>query len=502
MWEMSRSRSVGVGLLALALAGGGLALALRAFQRGGEQRSASPRFEAGSSFPSALDVRPGGRLEVGSEGGGSLLFAFGSLWVSASANDGTGAGHIVRIDPSTNNVEARIPVDAVPTWEVGGAGIAAGAGSVWVTGGGRVGGAGFGAILHRIDPGRNEVEETIQLDGKVGYDVAVDTDVWVIYSGPAGRTVAKRIDPSTNEVLAMIELEHEWAHWIVPTEAGLLVLEHRTSGGGGRAGVYTVIDPKTNGVAASSEPRLRGSGNGLAVWGGQVWTNAGGYELTRIDPFTGEALNSVEAPLAASTSEGLAVGEGGIWFVGYQPYKGRPETLNRLNPASGEIDVSAEVGTRGTSIAVGDGAVWLLDYGGSLFRFDLAPPPDDPGPNQLEPYVAPVVAGFMKARVEGTGAERFLSGEYEWNEDGSDLRPLYASEEERYENFGIVFVDSLGDGTFEVGVRMLGADLDGSDEWRTEPLFEETIFVGPGTDREGRRKYLLVNGARSGLDGP
>lgn len=49
---------------------------------------------------------------------------------------------------------------------------------------------------------------------------------------------------------------------------------------------------------------------------------------------------------------------------------------------------------------------------------------------------------------------------------------------------------------------MFGAHLDGEDEWFTEPLFEETLFVGPGEDVSGEPRLLVINGARPGLVGP
>ncbi|HSJ51129.1 MAG TPA: hypothetical protein VLA90_07580, partial [Actinomycetota bacterium] len=50
----------------------------------------------------------------------SVAYGAGSVWVAASNNDGTFEGRIVRIDPATHLVQAEIPVDVIPTWEVGG----------------------------------------------------------------------------------------------------------------------------------------------------------------------------------------------------------------------------------------------------------------------------------------------------------------------------------------------------------------------------------------------
>lgn len=162
--------------------------------------------------------------------------------------------------------------------------------------------------------------------------------------------------------------------------------------------------------------------------------------------------------------------------------------------------MSAEVSlTRGGSIAAGGGALWHLhSYYGVLTRIDLEPAPSEPDPEALEPFVSPMVAAFMQARVEGSGAESYLSPEglEAWGTGAGGLQPLYSPGDLRYESFAVTVVDGFGDGTYEVGVRMFGAYLDGEDEWDTEPLFEETLLVGPGRDVNGEPKMLLVTGTR------
>ena len=110
----------------------------------------------------------------------------------------------------------------------------------------------------------------------------------------------------------------------------------------------------------------------------------------------------------------------------------------------------------------------------------------------------------MEARIEGSGAEAFLSSEEleAWSSDTSGLRALHSPEGLGYESFAIVSVDSLGEETLEVGVRMFGAHLDGQDEWFREPLFEEIFIVGPGRDPDGQPRLLLVTGASQGPGGP
>lgn len=75
------------------------------------------------------------------------------------------------------------------------------------------------------------------------------------------------------------------------------------------------------------------------------------------------------------------------------------------------------------AIAVGAGAVWILDYEGNLLRVDLVP---TTSASETKGLVAPFVADFLQARVEGSGAESFLTDEGldDWNAAGSGLHPL------------------------------------------------------------------------------
>ena len=99
--------------------------------------------------------------------------------------------------------------------------------------------------------------------------------------------------------------------------------------------------------------------------------------------------------------------------------------------------------------------------------------------------VREIVRRFMRARMRGSRAERFLARE------GRDdfgrprvLAPLYPNPP--LEGFDIVFVDDLGDGSYEVGVELVLTR-----ERRGETLF--VLFDG--------RRYA-IHGGRPGLEGP
>lgn len=104
------------------------------------------------------------------------------------------------------------------------------------------------------------------------------------------------------------------------------------------------------------------------------------------------------------------------------------------------------------------------------------------------------VGRFMQRRIDGAGAEEFLSDE--GRKEFGRGNPLYSPVEgSPNADFEIVFVDgpSWPFSSFEVGVRMIlesGAAL------------EDTLFVSPGKNVHGEKKRVVVHGLRPGLDGP
>jgi Tol biopolymer transport system component len=105
----------------------------------------------------------------------SVVYGEGSVWVAASNSDGTPSGRIIRIDPETHEVQAEIPVEVIPTWEVGGGAMVVSEGSLWVTGaieGAGVDGISDAAVI-RIDASTNGVAQTFTLGGEVGADLDV-----------------------------------------------------------------------------------------------------------------------------------------------------------------------------------------------------------------------------------------------------------------------------------------------------------------------------------------
>ncbi len=325
--------------------------------------SPSPSVEA--VVASTTTVGPDGAVR-------SVVYGEGAVWVAVTGEP-AGPGTVLRIDPETDEIVASIPVDAVPGWEVGGAGMTIGAGSVWVTGSVEDPSdppIGTDAVLARIDPASNEVS-TIPLGGGTGGDVVVDENgVWVAV-GDEEQGELVRVDPSTNEIVARIPIPYKAEPYQdlrgVLAVDGVILVSQLTFENGESA--ITAVDAVTNQVLGTSVLSI----GALVAWNGEVWTD-NGYELVRIDPRTGQLLGEA-MQLPDALAAGLLVTEDrGLWFLGYNGRTGEgPRTLSLFDPQTGGVQTFVDVpGIAPNAMAVGPSSVWVLDYHGTLTRIQLA----------------------------------------------------------------------------------------------------------------------------------
>jgi len=349
-------RRAGVGALALALAAGGIVVATRAFI-GEEQRTVS------SPAVEPIDARVAGNLPI--EFARSAVSGFGSVWIAQSANDGTGSGWIHRIDPATGETITRIPIDTIPSWEVGGGAMAAGGGSLWVAGAvdrpDEPGLPKADAAVTRIDPETNTVVEVVELGGDFAADVAVDvTGVWISLFGDHGSEVV-RLDPDAGRVTARIPMDSSYARDLFLVDGTIWLRERGTRGSAQGGTVLTQIDPTTNSVASSVD--LGGRIGSMTVFDGAIWAQRYGYEkgddLIRIDPHTGTQVG--ESIHFDGRLNYIAGGEGGIWAV---TDIGPTASLVRIDVSSATADARVQLGPEREPIdvVVGPGSVWVLEY--------------------------------------------------------------------------------------------------------------------------------------------
>jgi hypothetical protein len=288
----------------------------------------------------------------------------GAVWVSVRAEDYSSA-ELVRIDPATNQVVARVPVGE----RIGH--LTTGAGAVW---GVSVRGPDPGSqrFLVRIDPVTNRVVATVPDVGAPGPEVGGGA-VWATASreDPAtGEVVGTvvRIDPGTNEVVAAIPL---------PTGKGISAL--RFGAGAlwvlveGEAGTEDLlrIDPRTNEVVAHI--RAGAVYGQLAVGADALWVSRGGTDAVQIDPLTDEVVGD---PIPLGRFYPIATDQGGVWFVTFDE---DVDTLRicRLDAGTSAVDVCvgglslAWLVPPSAALDPGSGAIWVANDRRSVTRIDL-----------------------------------------------------------------------------------------------------------------------------------
>jgi YVTN family beta-propeller protein len=228
-----------------------------------------------SSTNAAVASIPVGRSPEG------VAFTPDAVWVANHRSDATpaaasGTFTVSRVDPVANREIARVPVEVrqhSDPWIrfcCGPESAAAGAGSVWT-------GDAWAHSVLRIDPATNSVTARIEIaDGDAcGGMAADDAAVWIA-SGCDSFTLG-RIDPATNG-LTLIQLPGV-AQDVALGLGSVWATTGSTTRSPGEVALVRV-DPATNAVVGRTT--VTGAGT-LAVGGGAVWVTTG-PELVRIEP--------------------------------------------------------------------------------------------------------------------------------------------------------------------------------------------------------------------------
>jgi YVTN family beta-propeller protein len=257
----------------------------------------------------------------------------GAAWVTNESG-----GTVSRIDLDTNQVVATVPVGNSPRP------VAAGYGAVWV------GNLGDGTVS-RIDPATNTVTATIPLDpspqpfGSQPSGIAAGAGAVWVASGVTGADSGKidRIDPTTNQVVATIEVER-WPSQVVALDDVVWISHSVTP-------FLTRIDPATNEISATLN--LECPTMGLAADATGVWAACVGVPvLLRIDPLT----NQVAARIAIGPrSEDVALGPNGVWVT-----SGPENTLTLIDPDTNLAVRVYSVGRGPKGVAVSQDEVWVV----------------------------------------------------------------------------------------------------------------------------------------------
>lgn len=243
----------------------------------------------------------------------------GSIWVSVESPN-----VVARIDPATNEVMSTIPVDEVPGQ------LAIEAGSLWI---------GLAGSVQRVDPETGQV--IAEIAGPGTFLTATPGAVWALDSA---NSIA-RIDPTTNQVVATVTLGLPADGYIISPPVGtpdavwvMAFLGGEEAAGGGN-GVLFRIDPTTNSVVARIDLEMAAA---FAVGDGAVWVvraySADGTSLTRIDAATDQAAAQIDVEGQWTP---FAVGAGRLWLMGGM----QPEILVAgLNLSTLELEDPVVVG--------------------------------------------------------------------------------------------------------------------------------------------------------------
>ena len=265
----------------------------------------------------------------------------GSLWLAAY-------GHVIAVDPSGMTVTANIPVAHLDEQD----GVAASAGTVWVTVGRR-------RKVVAIDEATGRIRATLPIPGNgVPVQVAADgSDVWVV-SATVGNATLTHVDAATGRVTAQTQMQYSPK---IPMVAALGVLWVSE---GGR---LWKIRPDGS---ATKVPGLAHV-SALAFGDGSLWASANNA-LLRIDPATGKV--EVTIPVFGDS---LAVDGPLVWTM---VARHRPSVIAvdaRTNQVAGRL---LHVGRSPSWLGAAAGSGFVLDFNGpNLVRIG-APTSATPSP--------------------------------------------------------------------------------------------------------------------------
>lgn len=194
------------------------------------------------------------------------------MWV-ASVFD----GKLYRIDATTNEVTGTF---AVPISSGSEGSFAVTDSGVWVIT--NNGGTSSGT-LSRVDPTTGQVVADIPVAADSHGIAAAGAFVWV--SSSAGNSVTQ-VDPRTNIVVATIPVD-KGPRFIAGGEGGVWALCQGT-------GTVAHIDAETGALVGHIDTKTPGGGGDIAVGEGYVWVTTFGRPVTRIDPKYGKVLEQFQ----------------------------------------------------------------------------------------------------------------------------------------------------------------------------------------------------------------
>jgi hypothetical protein len=430
----------------------------------------------------------------------------GSVWVAVQSGAG-GENVVARIDPATNEVIERIPVDGLPEW------VAIGGGSLWI---------GLPVAVQRVDPETGQVIAEIR--GAGGPLTFTGGSVWAV----ASATSIARIDSSTNQLVATVSLDLPGDGYIIAGPVGTsdavwVIAALDSDAAGAASGQLLRIDPDTNSVVARID--LEVASSALAVGDGAAWVARWGADrtyLTRIDTGT----NQADVPIVVEGGwTPFAVGAGRLWLEGGFVPEIR---LAWLNPAAlqleGSIVVARTLAFEGSGVFDPEtDTVWVVQEEDSVTRVDVRPPQsvtsavtrcvqastsgdfDGDGARDDAEFVE-VTSGIVRCDRSGEVFEDLSSQKLEIRfGSGQALEKTFTDCQGGLCAYVFAAVDLDGDGRDELAIDVSSAAATGLVEfYRVDPDGIRPLIIGEPGDPPYVQPGLAIlgGGFDSGLQGP
>ena len=225
--------------------------------------------------------------------------------------------------------------------------VAVGEGGVWVSG---------SSAVSRVDPTAARVTARVEVGSPRGL-AAGEGAVWVANGRDDG--TLSRIDPESMRVSTTIKVPpHPEETLPLPQDPG-----HVAVGEGGvwvtdrRVGTVSRVNPGSNRVTLTKD-RVGLEPTGLATGEAHVWV-VSTLSLHRVDPGKRfpDSFDVVDMPSA------VAVGEGAVWVTNFGD-----DTLVQVDPATGRRATAIELQESPVGVAVGFGSVWVVGNQGLLSK--------------------------------------------------------------------------------------------------------------------------------------
>jgi YVTN family beta-propeller protein len=312
--------SLRVRLVGLAV---GLAVAGACTSRSGR---AAPSSGGPATTSPSLDPRVIAVIAVGSAPTG-IAYGFDRVWVSNHHSNSVSV-----IDPSTNQVTDEIPFAAQPL------GITIGDGYVWVAT------TKADGTIVRIDPKTLALTEFVPGDSDISCPPAVAYG-YIYASQPGfdpGTAFISKSSETTHKRVAKIDVGEGFPCGIVGAEGSIWAAVTA----GTRHELWQIEKSSAEVLAKIQMPC------GLSVWlwpqsytFGSLWVATmpqGGSTVCRVDPKTGEVIESIPAGGGV-----LASGAGGVWIA-----DSSGQRLVRIDPQTNKTDLRID-------LPIGEGHMWV-----------------------------------------------------------------------------------------------------------------------------------------------